>query len=229
MLSSCRYACARSAEEEKEVDPEAQEVFNSPYAVTSFPEYAEVISYDADTPYDIDRSASESVKMLSAAAKEHGVWLFGGASHHSYWSPVDPTRRTGSIPERDAKDEKRLYNTATIYNPAGKLVAIHRKLHLFDIDVRPCHRYCLLSLMGRTDTWRHHLQGEHDPDWRRQGHNRRHRCAEVALNSTCHMRIFPQTLARSASVSATTCASLRWSPSQLDEVRSVGLLLTYYS
>jgi omega-amidase len=39
----------------------------------------------------------------------------------------------GSIPER-AEDGK-LYNTSTIYSPDGKLVAIHRKVHLFDIDI----------------------------------------------------------------------------------------------
>ena len=44
--------------------------------------------------------------------------------------------RTGSIPERDAKDSKKLYNTALVFSPQGNLVQIHRKLHLFDIDVR---------------------------------------------------------------------------------------------
>ncbi|KAI0050037.1 carbon-nitrogen hydrolase [Auriscalpium vulgare] len=55
--------------------------------------------------------------MLSDAAKEEGVWLLGG-----------------SIPERDPADGK-VYNTATVYSPAGELVATHRKVHLFDIDI----------------------------------------------------------------------------------------------
>ncbi|THH05534.1 hypothetical protein EW146_g9875, partial [Bondarzewia mesenterica] len=77
------------------------ECFNSPYGHVHFP------------------VQSESVKMLSEAAKEAGIWLIGG-----------------SIPERDAADGK-LYNTATVYNPQGKgdLVATHRKVHLFDIDI----------------------------------------------------------------------------------------------
>lgn len=38
----------------------------------------------------------------------------------------------GSIPERlDGK----LYNTSTVWSPTGSLVATHRKVHLFDIDV----------------------------------------------------------------------------------------------
>lgn len=39
----------------------------------------------------------------------------------------------GSIPERDA--DNRIYNTCTVYNPQGTLIAKHRKVHLFDIDV----------------------------------------------------------------------------------------------
>jgi omega-amidase len=42
--------------------------------------------------------------------------------------------RTGSIPEREASTNK-LYNTATVYDRSGRLKQIHRKLHLFDIDV----------------------------------------------------------------------------------------------
>lgn len=38
----------------------------------------------------------------------------------------------GSIPER--KDTK-LYNTSLTFSPNGKLLAVHRKVHLFDIDV----------------------------------------------------------------------------------------------
>jgi predicted amidohydrolase len=40
----------------------------------------------------------------------------------------------GSIPEHDPKDDK-IYNTCTIYDPKGTLIAKHRKVHLFDIDV----------------------------------------------------------------------------------------------
>ncbi|KAJ6546413.1 carbon-nitrogen hydrolase [Mycena vulgaris] len=60
-------------------------------------------------------AGSESVKMLSSVAKETKTWLIGG-----------------SIPELDGKD---IYNTCTVYNPNGDLVATHRKVHLFDIDI----------------------------------------------------------------------------------------------
>ncbi|KAG8899898.1 hypothetical protein FRB99_006388 [Tulasnella sp. 403] len=117
------------------------ECFNSPYGVKYFPEYAERIGFVKGEEYDVEKSESGSVRMLSEVAKEVGVWLIGG-----------------SIPERDVSDDAKLYNTATVYNPngnhplsyhtthyssqlmgcftrKGELVAIHRKTHLFDIDI----------------------------------------------------------------------------------------------
>ncbi|THH27621.1 hypothetical protein EUX98_g6562 [Antrodiella citrinella] len=85
------------------------ECFNSPYGHVHFPEYAEVIGYTPGKPFDVASSKSDSVKMLSAVAKETGKWLLGG-----------------TIPERDAVDGK-VYNTATVYSPQGELIAIHRK------------------------------------------------------------------------------------------------------
>ncbi|KAL5529384.1 hypothetical protein ACEPAG_5369 [Sanghuangporus baumii] len=94
------------------------ECFNSPYGHTHFPKYAEVIGFTPGEPYDVANSQSESVKMLSAVAKDTSTWLIGG-----------------SIPERDSTDDSRIYNTATVYSPSGDVVAIHRKVHLFDIDI----------------------------------------------------------------------------------------------
>ncbi|KAI0792938.1 carbon-nitrogen hydrolase [Abortiporus biennis] len=93
------------------------ECFNSPYGHVHFPVYAETIGYTPGKEYNTANTPSESVKTLSETAKEAGVWLLGG-----------------TIPERDDSDGK-VYNTATVYNPKGDLVAIHRKVHLFDIDI----------------------------------------------------------------------------------------------
>ncbi|KAL0947226.1 hypothetical protein HGRIS_013343 [Hohenbuehelia grisea] len=93
------------------------ECFNSPYGHVHFPVYAETIGFTPGKLYDTTNSPSESVKMLSAVAKETGTWLIGG-----------------SIPERDTTDDK-LYNTCTVYSPGGDLIAMHRKVHLFDIDI----------------------------------------------------------------------------------------------
>lgn len=89
------------------------ECWNSPYATSSFPVYAETIP--AVGAKKANASESPSVAMLLQAAKENKVWLIGG-----------------SIPERDGS---KVYNTCVVVSPDGEIVAKHRKVHLFDIDV----------------------------------------------------------------------------------------------
>jgi len=91
------------------------EIWNSPYATAAFPEYAEVMPNVGDSSAD----SSPSSQLLIDAAKKHGIWLVGG-----------------SIPERALEDgEEKIYNTCLVLNPEGTIVAKHRKVHLFDIDV----------------------------------------------------------------------------------------------
>ncbi|XP_044758736.1 omega-amidase NIT2 [Coccinella septempunctata] len=56
-----------------------------------------------------------SCEMLSKNAKKHNIYLVGG-----------------TIPETD---DGKVYNTCTVWNPDGKLIAKYRKMHLFDIDI----------------------------------------------------------------------------------------------
>ncbi|KAF7295242.1 CN hydrolase domain-containing protein [Mycena indigotica] len=91
------------------------ECFNSPYGHVHFPVYAEKIGFIDGKRYDVANTESESVKMLSRAAKLTETWLIGG-----------------TIPESDGDN---LYNTCTVFNPQGDLVATYRKIHLFDIDI----------------------------------------------------------------------------------------------
>jgi predicted amidohydrolase len=53
---------------------------------------------------------------LSGLARELGVWLLGG-----------------SILEGEPGVE-RLSNTSTFFDPSGELVAVYRKIHLFDVN-----------------------------------------------------------------------------------------------
>ncbi|XP_030647276.1 omega-amidase NIT2 [Chanos chanos] len=62
-----------------------------------------------------EKIPGESSQALSEAAKESGIYLVGG-----------------SIPE---EDQGKLYNTCSVFGPDGHLLAKHRKIHLFDIDV----------------------------------------------------------------------------------------------
>jgi omega-amidase len=88
------------------------ECWNSPYATSSFPVYAEPVPPVGVLP---DKVENPSSSALCATAKELGVWLVGG-----------------SIPERSGEQ---LFNTCLVINPSGSICAKHRKVHLFDIDV----------------------------------------------------------------------------------------------
>lgn len=59
----------------------------------------------------------ETEQMLSEAARREGIFLIGG-----------------SIPELD--NEGKLFNTSLIFDPSGKLIGKHRKVHLFDVQVK---------------------------------------------------------------------------------------------
>ena len=57
----------------------------------------------------------ESVKEMSSWAKELGLMLVGG-----------------SVPE---SEDGKLYNTCFVFGRGGELLARHRKVHLFDVDI----------------------------------------------------------------------------------------------
>ncbi|WVO13377.1 hypothetical protein L204_100992 [Cryptococcus depauperatus] len=95
------------------------EIWNSPYAVTSFREYSERVPAVGSRWLDVykEEEEGETVRALREMARNSGCWLIGG-----------------SIPERDVKTDN-IYNTCTVYDPEGTLVAVHQKVHLFDIDI----------------------------------------------------------------------------------------------
>ncbi|OGS37346.1 MAG: carbon-nitrogen hydrolase [Elusimicrobia bacterium RIFOXYB2_FULL_49_7] len=75
-------------------------------------------------PYDTDRfrayaepiPAGMSSRFLSALAAEYRIFLVGG-----------------SVPE---KSGSRFFNSSPVFNPKGKLIALHRKMHLFDVSLK---------------------------------------------------------------------------------------------
>lgn len=92
------------------------ECFNSPYGCDYFPSYAEQL-----LPSPPSKEQSPSYHALSEMARETGTYLVGG-----------------SIPEsvqHEKEDKKRYYNTSLVFSPSGDLLATHRKVHLFDIDI----------------------------------------------------------------------------------------------
>lgn len=94
------------------------EIWNSPYATAAFPDYAEVLPEIGDG-LDSDMCSSSASTMLMTAARDLGLWIIGG-----------------SVPETVVEDgTQKIYNTCLVLNPEGVVVAKHRKVHLFDIDV----------------------------------------------------------------------------------------------
>ena len=65
--------------------------------------------------YSENRKDSKSLKKVREAARGCGVHLVAG-----------------SLPE---SDDGNIYNTSFIFNSDGDMLGVHRKLHLFDIDV----------------------------------------------------------------------------------------------
>lgn len=56
----------------------------------------------------------------------------------------------GSIPE---KSKNNIYNTSFVFDPEGKTIAKHRKIHLFDIDIEGGQRFMESDTLTAGDTF----------------------------------------------------------------------------
>jgi len=109
-LENVRAAFAQAVERGAELVVMG-EMMSCPYATKCFREYGERLPASGP-PSEAD---APTAKLLSHLAAAHKVWVVGG-----------------SIPELDGE---RIYNTCLVLGPDGAIVARHRKVHLFDIDV----------------------------------------------------------------------------------------------
>lgn len=72
-------------------------------------------SNDKFIEYSEEEQDSPTLNKISALAKKNEVYILAG-----------------SIPERESD---RLYNTSYLFNRKSEIIAKHRKMHLFDIDI----------------------------------------------------------------------------------------------
>ena len=72
--------------------------------------------YNKYFPIFAEYYPGESTQLLSSLARELSVYIVGG-----------------SIPE---KENGNIYNTSYTFNRSGNLIGRHRKIHLFDVDIR---------------------------------------------------------------------------------------------
>lgn len=72
-------------------------------------------SNDKFVEYAEEEKSSSTLNSISKLAKKHGIYILAG-----------------SIPERE---DSKIYNTSYLFDKTGKIIAKHRKMHLFDVDV----------------------------------------------------------------------------------------------
>lgn len=80
--------------------------FNCPYGNKYFADYAENLE------------SSQTLNHISQMAKELGVYIIAG-----------------SIPTTSPKQQEKFYNTSVVFDNQGNQIAVHNKIHLFDINV----------------------------------------------------------------------------------------------
>ncbi len=73
-------------------------------------------SNDKFTEYAEEEKTSPTIKSISKLAKKHEMYILAG-----------------SIPE---KEESKIYNTSYMFDKNGRIIGKHRKMHLFDVDVK---------------------------------------------------------------------------------------------
>lgn len=95
------------------------EVWNSPYVASEFPNHCEPVP-EVGEACDAAKG-NRSLAPIAELAVKHGVTILAG-----------------SIPEEASAEggKKSIYNTSVTLCPStGKVLAKHRKVHLFDIDI----------------------------------------------------------------------------------------------
>jgi len=90
------------------------EMFNCPYANEKFVEYAE------------SKEDSYTLKSIAKIAKEENIYVLAGSI------PEVESNKTNNTLE----NTKNIYNTSFLFDNKGNNIGFHRKMHLFDIDVK---------------------------------------------------------------------------------------------
>lgn len=86
--------------------------------MVAIPENAHYIGSKEGTFENAEPIPGPMSEFFCSKAKEHGIWL-----------------NCGSIGEI-IPNEKKLFNTCLMINPAGKIAARYEKIHLYDVDIK---------------------------------------------------------------------------------------------
>ena len=85
--------------------------------LVSLPEYVSYLGPKDHHEQNAEAIPGPTTERFAAKAREHGIYLHGG-------SILENSRTPGKY-----------YNTTTLFDPGGNLIATYRKIHLFDIDI----------------------------------------------------------------------------------------------
>jgi deaminated glutathione amidase len=83
----------------------------------ALPEYVDYLGEDSVKDDVAESIPGPTTDRFAAKAKQHDAYILGG-------SMIEQTDTPGKF-----------YNTSTLFNPQGELIATYRKIHLFDIDI----------------------------------------------------------------------------------------------
>lgn len=124
------------------------ECFNSPYGCEFFDKYAEPIPSrkERENSANLDEEKYPSFSAIRKMAIDAKVFLVAGSIPERSTSPPsgkietsDPNqaqvKKTKEKAKEDHTGKQYLYNTSLTFNPEGSLIGLHRKIHLFDIDI----------------------------------------------------------------------------------------------
>ena len=116
------------------------ECFNSPYDMARLRQYAESVPprVEREQPGGPDRAKYPSFVALSDMARDAGVFLVGGSIPERSLVPPSAAAAIDTSdpnPTGKGKEYVHVYNTSLTFNPQGTLIGVHRKIHLFDIDI----------------------------------------------------------------------------------------------
>jgi len=124
------------------------ECFNSPYGCDYFPSYAEQLR-----PYPPPPERSPSYHALRDMARETGTYLIGGSIPELELPPEGADAAAGAAADagKAAGAGPKYYNTSLVFSPTGALLAAHRKVHLFDIDIPGGIRFIESAVLSAGD------------------------------------------------------------------------------
>lgn len=99
------------------------EMWDCPYSNDYFRDYAE----PADGP---------TVEFMSKLAADLGIYLIGGSISELALEPAGNNAAGDNATGDSEQVVERVYNTSFSFDPRGDIIGRHRKVHLFDIDVK---------------------------------------------------------------------------------------------